>query len=129
MSGKLLSASIRGPQGGTSIDQNKQGINLVGNSTESSVTINNIENTASLDIGSCISTISETFFIQSFSEYLDLKPVDDILHIECADGQQLSYQGYVEAELEEDGLPELNSQFCIFLVVPETNYNSKTTVL
>jgi hypothetical protein len=83
---------MTGPQGSTKQNLNKKGPNLVGTSNESSVIVNNIETTALLDTGSCISTISDKFYKQHLAS-LDLMPVRNILRIECADGQQLPYVG------------------------------------
>lgn len=55
---------MNGPDGGTEQMYNKNGPQLVGNCNECSVTVNNIENTALLDTGSCISTISLPFYQQ-----------------------------------------------------------------
>ena len=53
----------------------------------------------------------------------------DILNVECADGQRLPYSGYIKANMTSPGILQCTEQFCLFLVVPDTNYNFRTPVL
>lgn len=115
---------MQGPNLGT--DNN--GPQLIGSSTETNIKINNIETTALLDTGSCISYISQSFYQQHLSE-LEIHPLKNILNVECADGSKLPYIGYVEATLQTDGVPKTDGQTCIFLITPDTPYNRKTPVL
>lgn len=128
MSGKLVGASVAGSDRGTNKDQNKEDPNLVGEATETTVFIDNIETTALLDTGSCISSLGHTFYQKNF-DHLPLKPISDILKVECADGQCLPYLGYIEASLTSPGIPQCTEQFSLFLIVPDTNYNLKVPVL
>lgn len=83
---KLLSASITGSNRGTK--RNIEDPKLVGTSNEAHIRINNIETTALIDSGSCISSISKSFY----DEYLNnepLRPLTEILKAECADGSEL----------------------------------------
>lgn len=82
---------------------------LVGSSNECNVKINNINSTALLDTGSCISTIGHTFY-QTYLSDIELKPVKKLLKIECADSKELPYFGYIETtNRSTDGIPELQN--------------------
>lgn len=124
---KRVSASVTGQNGSTG---ENAGPNMVGNTPETSVTINGIATTALLDTGSCISIISETFHKDKLPE-TEMKPLSGILQVECADGNTLPYLGYVEVDITNiDGMPELTTtKPCIFLVTPDTSYSVRTPVL
>lgn len=83
---------------------------------------------ALLDTGSTVSTISENFYKEHFSD-LPLHALDTILSIECADGQLLPYSGYIVVDLVLAGIPYEQSQECLLLVVPNSNYNSSVPLL
>lgn len=124
-----MSASMTGPDGGTMNTENvKNGPNLCGKATEATVCIDRVETTALLDTGSCVSTIGKSFYDQNL-DHLPLLPVTDILQVECADGQKLPYVGYIKASLSSSGIPQCQELFCLFLVVPDTNYNLRVPVL
>ena len=102
---------------------------LLGEVNESEIQINGKSCTALLDTGSMVSTVSRTFYDSHLND-TPLHPLQDILNIECAGGQLLPYDGYIEADLslvdqkgEETGLTFL------LLVVPETDYNTDVPVL
>lgn len=87
---------------------------------------------ALLDTGSTVSTVSKMCYTQHLS-HLEVKSLDSILKIECADGQDLPYEGYIEATLtlEGTGLRTASNSIIsgIFLVVPDGPYNSSVPVL
>jgi hypothetical protein len=122
--GKLVSASVIGPGTGTE----EKGPKLIGSSTEANICINNIPTSALLDSGSCISSVSKAFYDEHLSE-IELRPITEILNIECADGSKLPYLGYIEASIQTDGIPKSEEQNCLLLVTPETKYSSTTPVL
>ncbi|XP_056017057.1 uncharacterized protein LOC130053684 [Ostrea edulis] len=102
---------------------------LIGECNEVSIKVFNIATTALLDTGSTVSTISETFYKEHFPE-IPLQSLEFALSVECADGQQLPYSGYISLEIQISGIssfPLLND--CLFLVVPQSDYNSKVPVL
>ena len=106
-----------------------KGPKIFGEVNEANLEINNVSTRALLDTGSCVSILSKSFYDQHLS-HIEIKPLDKILHIECADGNALPYLGYIEVCITKvEGIPELTSLACIFLVVPETNYNSETPIL
>ena len=106
-----------------------KGPKIFGEVNEANLEINNVSTRALLDTGSCVSILSKSFYDQHLS-HIEIKPLDKILHIECADGNALPYLGYIEVSITKvEGIPELTSLACIFLVVPETNYNSETPIL
>ena len=110
---------MTGPDRGTNEDK-QNGPNLAGKVTESTVFIDGIETIALLDTGS---------FYEKNLSHLPLLPVKDILKVECSDGQKLPYSGYIKASLTSPGISQCTEQFCISLVVPDTNYNLKVPLL
>ena len=85
---------------------------------------------ALLDTGSTVSTVSESYY-QQHLQHLTLYPINDFLHIECADGGTLPYSGYIEASITSTGLPSCldSSTKYPILVVPNSNYNRTVPVL
>ena len=106
-----------------------KGPKLFGDVSEANLEINNICTRALLDTGSYVSILSKSSDDQHLS-HIEIKPLDEILHIECADGNTLPYLGFIEVSITAiEGIPEHTSVPCIFLVTPETNYSSQTPVL
>jgi hypothetical protein len=103
---------------------------IVGNSNEATVKVDELQAKALIDTGSGISTISEAFYRENLS-HRELQSFYDILQIECANGDTLPYLhvGFIEVDLESDGIPISSSQQCIFLIVPTTTYSQKTPLL
>ena len=102
---------------------------LTGTNSEVTVKINNISALALLDTGSTVSTVSETFYQQYLSDE-PIQQLDKILHIECADGENLPYLGYVAADLELPGTSTtVQPQRCLLLVVPDSTYNRQIPLL
>ncbi|OOY33727.1 hypothetical protein BOV88_13740 [Solemya velum gill symbiont] len=83
---------------------------------------------ALIDTGSCVSTISEAYYRKELSD-LELQPINQILNIECADGKNLPYLGFIEASLEVVGIPMNHKQHCLFLVIPESSYSKDVPIL
>jgi len=55
----------------------------------------------------------------------EIRPLDDILKIECADGEPLRYLGYIVADINTSvSLPDSAQRSCLFLVVPDTRYSA-----
>jgi hypothetical protein len=86
-----------------------------------------------IDTGSSVSTVSHSFYIDNFSD-LPIHPIKELLRIECADGQELPYEGFIEVDLTILGSRGTHSKDsklhnCLFLVVPDSNYNSAVPVL
>ena len=105
----------------------KDNSDVVGKATESTVTINGITTEALLDTGSTVSTISKEFYDQHLS-HTPIESLDHFLQIECADGKQLPYLGYIEANLTVPGLPSESSS-CLFLIVPTSKYHTSVPIL
>ena len=118
---------MTGPDWGTGKGDFNNGPKLVGKPTEA-VSIDNIETQALLDTRSSVSSIGHSFYVNHLS-HLPLLPVSDILNVECADGNKLPYHGYIKASLKSSGISECTEQYCLFLVVPDTNYNINVPVL
>jgi len=125
MSFKLVSARIAGQTAGT---EKKTDPKLVGETSLVNIEIDGISTSALCDTGSCVSTCSDLFFKQNFPDK-EVKPLSTRFEITCADGSQLPYKGYIEADLEAIGIPDSKKQLCLFLVVPDTDFNQSTPFL
>ena len=103
---------------------------LVGHSDEVDICIEGIQTAALLDTGASVSTVSEAFHREKLS-HLPVQPLQDFLHIECADGETLPYSSYIAADITAPGvgLGEKHSQPCLLLVVRDSRYNAKVPVL
>ena len=54
----------------------------------------------------------------------------DILQIECADGKQLPYDGYLTVNLTiTHGLLQATTRLCLFLITPDTKYSERTPII
>ena len=116
---------MQGQGTGTSFQSDPK---LVGEVTEVKIHVNNVLTTVLCDAGSCVSTVSEKFYSENCSNVL-FKPLQDILHIECANGEDLSYKGYIEVNIQTKGIPGSSQQTCLLLVLPGTEYNQRTSIL
>jgi len=82
-----------------------------------------------LDTGSCVSVLSESFYKEHFSD-IHIQALDDLIRIECADGQILPYLGYIEVENSAaEGFPRTDPVMCLLLITPDTNYSSNTPII
>jgi transposase InsO family protein len=74
--------------------------------------------------------VSRGFYDRYLSDK-PLIPLSQVMTIECADGQPLPYDGYVELDIESFGsdceIDHLNNG--IFLVIPDSRYNSEVPLL
>lgn len=100
----------------------------MGNSNEVTVSIEGVHASALLDTGATVSTISEAY-LQENLPHLPVCQLDRFLRVECADGEQLPYRGYIEATIQFDGLGKTREVTCLLLVVPESLYNSRVPLL
>ena len=92
--------------------------------------INGVPCMSLLDTGATVSTISESFFMTYLKDKTALNRLDEQIDVECADGQLMPYLGYAMVDLTTYGLSSLEVlRDCVFLVVPNINYNSKVSVL
>ena len=125
-------AAVEGQTAATAFQMTEQSPNkLVGNVNEAHVSFDGHQCTALLDTGSMVSTVSETFY-NSYLTDNPLLAIDDLLRIECADGQLLPYLGYIETELsmlEQEEGGEVSTITFLCLVVPDTAYNTEVPVL
>jgi hypothetical protein len=101
---------------------------LVGSTNEASIIIEGVKEMALLDTGASVSTISEDFYKQHL-QHFELEEINLILNIECANGQNLPYLGYVKADISIPELMQKEPQACLLLVVPSNKYNATVPVL
>ncbi|XP_076083902.1 uncharacterized protein LOC143054750 [Mytilus galloprovincialis] len=107
----------------------KESPGLLGSPNEVSVKINDITTSALLDTESTVSTVSETFYNRYLQDQI-IQPLDLIIKIECADGKDMPYLGYITASIELPGAATNGSRHrCLFLVVPDSNYNREVPLL
>ena len=102
-------------------------IPVVRDVNEDDIKLDNMDCRALLDTGSSISTKSETFFKNFINS--ELHSLKDILKIECASGFNLQYFGYIIANLKAPNLKNTHYMDAIFLMVADTQYNKKVSVL
>ncbi len=113
---KRICASVVGSNTGATGTDPK----LVGSTNEVEIQLNNTVAKALLDTGSCVSVVAEKFYMEHLSN-IPINAIGDILNIECADGNQLPYRGYIEAEIKvNDGVPNSKSHSCLLLITPDT---------
>ena len=120
-----MSARVEGSDEST--DQVKDP-KLVGEVNEVDINIGSIHVPARalLDTGSCVSLVTESFYKEHLSKH-EVKAIGEILNIECADGENLPYTGYIETEINvENGLPTSKPLPCLLLVTPDTKYSART---
>ena len=126
---KRISAPIVGSDTSTSARLKDPNITLVGDVNEVEIHVDKKPVNALLDTGSCVSIVSESFHKEHLGD-VEIKSVGNILNIECADGQDLPYIGYIETEISIDkGLPGAKPLPCLLLVTPDTQYSKKTPVI
>ena len=101
---------------------------LVGVANEVNLSINKVGCTALIDTGATVSTISEDFY-DKYLSHIEMYPVQEALKVECADGENMPYLGYICTTIEPNGMPLTTLQDCLFLIVPRSNYNSRVPVL
>lgn len=84
---------------------------LVGETNEDDVIINDVCCKGLLDTGSTVSLIGYSFFKRL---NLELLPLQNIIHIECAGGETLKYIGYVEVEMSVPSIEGLE-KMCVVI--------------
>lgn len=125
---KLVCAPVKGSDKSTTETKDPK-YTLVGDTNEVDILLGNRPARALLDTGSCVSIVAESFYQEHLS-HREIRPVDEILNIECADGQSLPYKGYIETEIRvQRGLPMIEPLPCLLLVTPNTQYSSATPVI
>ena len=100
---------------------------LVGTSNEATLTINSIPTIGLLDTGSAVSILNISFYDEHLSE-LQIQPIQDLLSIECTDGNELSYDGFIETDISMKANDNSLTN-CLLLIVPDSKYNAKVPVL
>ena len=101
---------------------------LIGESNKTDILISEIPTTALIDTGSNVSTLSKSFY-DNYLQDKPIQPIEEFINIECADGNCLSYLGYIETEIQPLGIPNSQPQPCLLLIVPESNYSRAVPVL
>ena len=114
---------------GSNVSHNLGDPKMIGNVNEADIEVNGAKTRALLDTESCVSVIAQAFVDQHLKE-ISVKAIGELLNIECADGSQLPYHGYIEADVQViSGLHGSSSKPCIPLVVLDTPYSKETPVI
>ena len=98
---------------------------LVGERNECPVLVNELSMLTLLDSGSMVSTINHSYWSENLPDQ-PISSLDDLLNVSGASGSVIPYRGYVELGIN---LPGLKVSKFPFLVVEETDYNSRIPVL
>ncbi|XP_057703686.1 uncharacterized protein LOC130922736 [Corythoichthys intestinalis] len=103
---------------------------LVGTKTAANIKVNGIECNSLLDTGSQVTTVSKSFYNLHLSDQI-MHPISDILEVEGATGDLVSYAGYVQLNVQFpkefiDCEPQIQT---LALVVPDVRSNSDTPIL
>ena len=101
--------------------------NFVGESCETTCAVNGVQVRTLLDTGSTISTITQEFLELTLPE-CQVKPLDFVLPVECANGTDLPYIGYVEVDISPF-VSESDTILTLLLVVPTTPYRRTVPML
>ena len=105
---------------------------LIGKANEVEVSIQGHKCIALVDTGSMVSTICEDLCKQL---NLDIQPLGDLIQLEGAGGHQLTYLGFVGANIQLHGLENPKQQGrdrevgALLLVVPKTKYQERVPLL
>ena len=78
------------------------------------IEIEHVACSALIDTRATVSTISSDFYYQYLSN-IEIHPLDDVLHIECTDGQHMPYAGYISASIKPYGISQDVLGNCLFL--------------
>ena len=98
---------------------------LVGSSNECHIKIEGRQELSLQDSGSQVSTLAKGY-VEEYLPKAEIKPLDDILNLSGAGGEDIPYLGYVEVEIE---MPCMKPEPYPFLVVKDTLFNSRVPVL
>lgn len=103
---------------------------LIGPRCVASVSLEGVLCESIMDTGSQVTTVSESFHKNHLS-HLPVHPVNALLEIEGAGGQQVPYLGYIEARVTFPlSVPGREEELVVLaLVVPECKFNSRTPLL
>ena len=103
---------------------------MIGDANECVAAVNGRACLALLDTGSQITSISESFYKKHLSDCA-LRPVESLLRVVGAGGQNVPFLGYVDVEVE---FPEEESGLrsgvqALILVVPDNAYNQRVPLV
>ena len=68
-------------------------------------------------------------FYEKHFQHKVIQNLDTILTLHGADGHELPYEGFIEADITAPGLNSDDNFPCIFLVVPTTEYHETAPLL
>ena len=60
---------------------------------------------------------------------LELRPLDNLMKLECANGARMPHFGYIQVDVKPNGVPSDHVQSSILLVVPDTECNTNLPIL
>ena len=104
---------------------------IVGRKNESEALINGVPCKCLVDTGSQVTTISEPFH-REFLGHCKAKPIDDLLRVEGAGGQDVPFLGYIEVKIvfpSGTNATDTREHNVVVLVVPSTEYNKRVPLI
>lgn len=103
---------------------------MVGSPNKRSVAVEGINKMSLIDTGSTVSNISRSFYDENL-QHIGIQSLQSIISIECADGQLLPYDGFIECNFKLSGMIDNDSKLVngLFLIVPSSKYISKVPVI
>lgn len=107
---------------------NQQIPGLMGEQHIIHVNINGVNTKALLDTGATVCTIYTDFY-NSYLQDVPLHLLDDIVKIKCADGGNMPYLGYIKVTVSTEDINSPNTNDCLMLVVPTTDYSKKVPAI
>lgn len=67
-------------------------------------------------------------FYDQYLFYIEIYFFDEVLYIECVDGQNMFYLGYIFVSIKFYGILYYVLEECLFLIVFNSNYNVRVFV-
>ncbi|KAJ8028616.1 hypothetical protein HOLleu_30909 [Holothuria leucospilota] len=104
---------------------------IVGSVNESEALVNGVPCRCLVHTGSQVTTISEPFH-REFLGHCKAKPLDDLLRIEGAGGQDVPFLGYKEVKIafpSGTNATDTREHDVVVLVVPSTEFNKKVPLI
>ena len=95
-------------------------VRLTEDTNETNIVINVVSCKGLVDSGAKTSII-----IKSFIKALGLKTIDGLLDIEGIGGMEVSYQGYVEVNLQIQEIGAHNQEDILMLLIPNSKYGTR----
>lgn len=103
---------------------------LVGAKYTAQVQINEQSCNCLLDTGSQVTTVSQSFYDNNLS-HLEIHPIQDLLEVEAANGQNVPYSGYIGVDITfpKNCFGTELTVSSLALIVPDTRSSAQSSLL